>query len=221
MNHENEYIKNFFDDDVDDDEAFIIFERIRSNIFNSIFAFKITTFEKKNRLKNWNLRVNEKKKTANNSNNIKIELYYSFNNSIDFVLTLWFNDIDCTKKNVNKFFKKMLLKSFRIDFQQQNEFHSKFNFKNENEWLKRLNKIFAKVQNDDDWQQIKLMFCTKMKNENEKQTTTTVQYKNVKKIVKFFLKHVFFVSNLIYFSIKQFNDDENKIYIEMHTANWW
>ena len=47
MNHKNKYIKNFFNDDVDDDEGFIIFEQTRSNIFNSIFAFKITTFEKK------------------------------------------------------------------------------------------------------------------------------------------------------------------------------
>ena len=47
VNYENEYIKIFFDDDVDDDEVFIIFERTRLNIFNSVFAFKITTFEKK------------------------------------------------------------------------------------------------------------------------------------------------------------------------------
>ena len=47
INYENEYIKIFSNDDVDDNEAFIIFERTRSNIFNSVFAFKITTFEKK------------------------------------------------------------------------------------------------------------------------------------------------------------------------------
>ena len=187
MNYENKYIKIFFDDDVDDDEAFIIFEWTRSNIFNSVFAFKITTFEKKIDRKTEICALMKKKiKTTNNSNSIKIKLYHSFNNSIDFVLTWWFNDIDCTKKNVNKFFKKMLLKSFRIDFQQQNEFHLKFSFKNENKWLKRLNEIFAKIQNDNDWQQIKLMFCTKIKNKNEKQTTTIMQYKNVKKIVHFF-----------------------------------
>ena len=89
MNQKNEYIKIFSDDDVDDDETFIIFERTRSNIFNSVFAFKITTFEKKIDRKTEICALMKKKiKITNNSNNIKTESYHSFNNSTDFALTL-------------------------------------------------------------------------------------------------------------------------------------
>jgi hypothetical protein len=67
-------------------------------------------------------------------------------------LTLWFQKIDCTKENVTSFFKSERLKSFRTDLEQLKSFRTKLSFKNEEEWLRQLNRITMSVH-ENDWQE--------------------------------------------------------------------
>jgi hypothetical protein len=48
-----------------------------------------------------------------------------------------------------------------------------------------------------------------------------VQYRDVNKTIDFLLEHSFFVSNLVYVSIRQCNDENVKIYSKMQTTDWW
>jgi hypothetical protein len=52
-------------------------------------------------------------------------------------------------------------------------------------------------------------------------TIAHVQNKDVVDNIRFLLNHESFDSYLFYTSIRQLNDENERIYIEMHTKNWW
>lgn len=97
------------------EKLFVFVEQISSNILNIKFAFKTQTFEKIINKKSKDcvflidkikIFANEKKmKTTNDMNNINVEYYYLFNHFVDWILTQWFNNIDCTKKTSINFSK--------------------------------------------------------------------------------------------------------------------
>jgi hypothetical protein len=46
-----------------------------------------------------------------------------------------------------------------------------------------------------------------------------VQYKNIKEIINFLIEHSSFASNLVYASVRQYIDNDVKMYNEMHTID--
>jgi hypothetical protein len=125
-------------------------------------------------------------------------------------LTLWFHENACIKKNVNRFLKNERLTSM----------HEHLSFKNENQWLDQIDKISSNVhENEKQWLKQDITINFKMKNELD--TIVKMQYRDVIERVKFFLNHQSFIRDLFYAFIRQFNDDNERIYTKMHIKNWW
>jgi hypothetical protein len=125
-------------------------------------------------------------------------------------LTLWFYENECIKKNVNRFLKDERLTSV----------HEHLSLKNENQWLDQINKISSNVhENEKQWLKQDRNINFKMKDELD--MIVKVQYRDVIKEVKFFLSHQSFIRDLFYAFIRQFNDDNQRIYTKMHIEDWW
>jgi hypothetical protein len=125
-------------------------------------------------------------------------------------LTLWFHESACIKENVNRFLKDERLTSV----------HEHLSFKNENQWLDQIDRISSNVhENEKQWLKQDITIDFKMKDELD--TTVKVQYRDVIERVKFLLNHQFFIRDLSYAFIRQFNDDNERIYTKMHIEDWW
>ena len=48
---------------------------------------------------------------------------------------------------------------------------------------------------------------------------TQIQFRDVLEALRFLLEHQSFADSLIYASIRQYNDDDSRIYNEMHTED--
>jgi hypothetical protein len=92
------------------------------------------------------------------------------------------------------------------------------NFKNDDQWLNQLNKITIDIQKNT-WLKQNLIVVSKIVNEFD--DIVTIQYRDVMKTIKFFINHFFFRANLIYASIRQFNDNDERIRIKMNIEDWW
>jgi hypothetical protein len=119
---------------------------------------------------------------------------------------------------VTSFFKSERLKWFRIDFEQLKSFRTKLSFKNEEEWLRQLNRITMNVH-ENDWRKQKLV--VNIDTDENTISNIIVQYKNIKKIIKFLIEHSSFASDLVYASVRQYIDNDVRIYNEMRTIDWW
>jgi hypothetical protein len=150
--------------------------------------------------------TNENAENANSINiNDDFNNFFFFHNEIDYVLTLWFHENACIKKDVNKFLKNKRLTSI----------HEHLSFKNENQWLDQINRISSNVhENEEQWLKQDITINFKMKDELD--TTVKMQYRDVLERIKFLLSHQFFIRNLFYAFIRQFNDDNERIYTKMH-----
>jgi hypothetical protein len=125
-------------------------------------------------------------------------------------LILWFHENACIKENVNRFLKNERLTSV----------HEHSSFKNENQWFNQINRISSNVQeNEKQWLKQNITIDFKMKDELD--TIVKMQYRDVIERIKFFLSHQFFIRDLFYAFIRQFNDDNERIYTKMHIEDWW
>jgi hypothetical protein len=94
------------------------------------------------------------------------------------------------------------------------------NFKNENQWLDQINKISLNVhENEKQWLKQDIKINIKMKDELD--TIVKMQYRDVIERINFFLNHQIFIRDLFYAFIRQFNDDNERIYTKMHIEDWW
>jgi hypothetical protein len=96
-------------------------------------------------------------------------------------------------------------------------FHEQLNFKNENEWLCQLNNVIEISNNKWIEQNINISFEIN----DELNDVVQIQYRDIMKEIKFFIEHSSFSANLLYAFIRQFNDDNERIYFEMHIEDWW
>ncbi len=197
--------------------------QIESSIHSTTSTFRIQTYEEEI---DWRTKIcisfNEvfaifQDHQFRNKNDQTNE-FFSFNNFVDYDLTLWFQKIDCTKENVTNFFKNERLKSFRTDLEQLKSFRTRLSFKNEEEWLRQLNRIMMSVH-ENDWQEQKLV--VNIDTDENTISNMIVQYKNIKKIINFLIEHSSFASDLVYDSIRQYIDNDVRMYNEMHTIDWW
>jgi hypothetical protein len=56
---------------------------------------------------------------------------------------------------------------------------------------------------------------------DELDTIVKMQYRDVIEKIKFLLSHQSFIRDLFYAFIRQFNDDNERIYTKMHIEDWW
>jgi hypothetical protein len=93
--------------------------------------------------------------------------------------------------------------------------HEHLSFKNENQWLDQINKISSNVhENEKQWLKQNITINFKMKDELD--TIVKMKYRDVIEKVKFLLNHQSFIRDLFYALIRQFNDDNERIYTKMH-----
>ncbi len=55
--------------------------------------------------------------------------------------------------------------------------------------------------------------------ENKIEIVVQVQYQDIIQDIRFLIDHKSFETNLLYASVRQYNDNDEKIYNEMHTDN--
>jgi hypothetical protein len=98
--------------------------------------------------------------------------------------------------------------------------HKHLSFKNKNQWFDQINKISSNVhKNEKQWLKQDITINFKIKDELD--TTVKVQYRDVIKRIKFLLSHQSFIRDLFYAFIRQFNDNNERIYTKMHIEDWW
>ena len=138
--------------------------------------------------------------------------YHSFQNESDYIFALWLHSTHITKRKVNEFFAdEWLIKM-----------HSYLSFKNENEWLRLLKKILYEIDEmhkRQKWTSQK--FTVESVYENIADQKYVIQYWCVLNIIHFLLDHQSFQNELIYALVHHYNENNWRVYSEMHTEKWW
>jgi hypothetical protein len=134
--------------------------------------------------------------------------YESFQNEKNYAFAHWFHQSENNKRDVDKIFQNSRL----------NKFYEELSFKKNDQWLNKLSKITTNIQNDT-W--LKQDFIIASKIDDKSDDIVTIQYRNMMKTIKFFINHSSFFANLTYVSIRQFNDNDERICTKMHIEDWW
>jgi len=50
---------------------------------------------------------------------------------------------------------------------------------------------------------------------------TTLYYRNIIDCVRYLISQVAYSSDIVYASIREYDSSGERLYSEMHTANWW
>jgi hypothetical protein len=96
--------------------------------------------------------------------------------------------------------------------------HEELNFHNVDQWLKQ----FDQISHDSEksrWANQDLNILSEC--ENESMTNVNFNYQNSKNDIRFLLDHEFFESHFSYNLVRQYNDDDERIFNEMHIDDWW
>jgi hypothetical protein len=134
--------------------------------------------------------------------------YKSFQSEKNYAFAHWFHQSENNKKDVDKFFQNSRL----------SKFHEELSFKNDDQWLNKLSKITTSIQKNM-WLKQDLIIVSKI--DDEFNDIVTIQYRNVMKTITFFINYSSFRANLTYASIRQFNDNDERIRTKMHIEDWW
>jgi hypothetical protein len=202
----NEMIVN--DDTSKFNDVFLL--SIRSSILSIFFFLRIKSYKKTTHRKIEtiiDININ------NDDSQFMLETekknrYESFQNEKNYAFAHWLHQSENSKNNVDRFFQNSRL----------NKFHQELSFKNDDQWLNKLNKITTSIQKNT-WLKQNLIIVSKIDDESDE--IVTIQYWNVMKTIKFFINHSFFRANLTYVSIRQFNDNDERVRTKMHIKDWW
>jgi hypothetical protein len=135
------------------------------------------------------------------SSNVPIEdrnPWSPFRSAHDFKLARWFIENATPKTGIDKFFNMGLAAS-------DGSFSSGHT----------LRKLISKMDIDigeNSWSTQEMEFCG---------STETLYYRNPVQIISYLLRQRAYVNDLVYAPIREFNTDGERVYSEMHTAEWW
>ena len=82
--------------------------------------------------------------------------------------------------------------------------------------MTKMHEIFYDIS-DNEW--IKNALINEVQYENVKSIELFFFYRDVIRTLKFFIDHRFFIDNMTYELIQKYNDNERKIFNEMHIEN--
>jgi hypothetical protein len=136
--------------------------------------------------------------------------YYPFQSETDFALAQWFLSAKCTKGDIEKFYRDTRL----------GQIHQLLSFSSYNELMSKIHDIPYGIP-DDIWKISEI--------EVEQETIGLppsiyqIRYRNINSILEFLMGHEPFEHHLSYAPVRQFcgTGNDNRIYDEMHTGNWW
>jgi hypothetical protein len=136
--------------------------------------------------------------------------YHPFQSETDFALAQWFLSAKCTKGDIERFYGDPRL----------GPIHQLLSFSSHNELMSKIHNIPYGIP-DDIWKISEI--------EVEQETiglapsTYQIRYRDIVKVLRFLIGHEPFKHHLSYAPVRQFSGAgiDNRIYDEMHTANWW
>ena len=136
--------------------------------------------------------------------------YYPFQSPTDFAAAQWFLSARCTKGDIERFFGDRRL----------GPIHKLLSFTSHDELMTKIHDIPYGIK-DDTWNIAEV--------EVEQETIGSppsryqIQYRNIIKVIEFLLGHGPFAHHLSFAPVRQFSGtgNDNRIYDEMHTADWW
>jgi hypothetical protein len=136
--------------------------------------------------------------------------YHPFQSETDFALAQWFLSAKCTKGDIERFYGDPRL----------GPIHQLLSFSSHNELMSKIHDIPHGIPND-------IWNISEIEVEQEiiglAPSTYQIRYRDIVKVLRFLIGHEPFKHHLSYAPVRQFSGTgiENRIYDEMHTANWW
>jgi len=136
--------------------------------------------------------------------------YFPFQGPTDFALAQWFLSTGCTKGDIDQFFGDQRLAPIR----------QLLSFTSHDELMTQIRDIPYGIK-DDSWtvKEVEVGQDTIGSTPNRYK----IRYRNIANVVEFLLGHRPFANHLSYAPVRQFSGvgDDNRIFNEMHTADWW
>ena len=132
--------------------------------------------------------------------------FYPFNDQLDYALAHYFAESETTKRNVDRFLTNPLMKPIT----------EKLSYRNADEWIEKLSDIPWGIP-DDKWTEHKFELesgVEKIAGQN-----LTIQSRNVIDCLRFFIGHPGFWENQTYQLSRIYNQNDDRVYNEMHTSN--
>ncbi|PGH11603.1 hypothetical protein GX50_09028 [[Emmonsia] crescens] len=148
--------------------------------------------------------------TLNTSHDNKEEenLFFPFKNEEDYGLAMWFHEAKLTKGDVTAFFREPLLQNIT----------DRLSFRSAAEWRAKLDGITQGLPLDN-WVRDRVTIDSNIQGEPAKQYT--FYYQDILPVITFLLGHKNFSKDLTYAPVRVFNQRQQRIYTEIHTADWW
>src|SRR5438045_2901779 len=137
-------------------------------------------------------------------------IYYPFQSPTDFMAAQWFLSARCTKGDIERFFGDRCLRLI----------HKLLSFTSHDELMTKIHDIPYGIK-DDTWN------IAEVKVEQEMIGSPPSHYQiwycDIIKVIEFLLGHGPFAHHLSFAPVRQFSGtgNDNQIYDEMHTADWW
>jgi hypothetical protein len=149
-------------------------------------------------------------KTTSSRSDSSHSAYFPFQSATDFALAQWLLSTGCTKGDIDRFFGDERLAQIR----------QLLSFTSHDELMTRIRDIPYGIK-EDSWtvKEVEVGQDTIGSTPNYYQ----LRYRNVTKVVEFLMGHRPFAKHLSYAPVRQFSGtgNDNRIYNEMHTADWW
>ena len=136
--------------------------------------------------------------------------YHPFQSETDFALAQWFLSAKCTKGDIERFYGDPRL----------GPIHQLLSFSSHNELMSKIHNIPHGIP-DDIWNISEIE--VKQEIIGLAPSTYQIRYRDIVKVLRFLIGHEPFKHHLSYAPVRQFSGAgiDNRIYDEMHTANWW
>jgi hypothetical protein len=135
--------------------------------------------------------------------------YEPFSNATEYALVHWFLQAKCSKGDINRFLSDPRL----LDI------HKLVTFETFDEMIELVHEIPYGIQNDG-WTTTEITITSDIQGVLD--NTYKLRFRDIQKSIEFLIGHRPFADSLAYAPIRYYNGDNNeRIYNELHTADWW
>ena len=135
-------------------------------------------------------------------------LYYPFEGETQYAIAQWLLRNKCSKGGVDDLAKNPDLQAIR----------PYCGFSSAEEWQGNIEAVPWGIE-DDHW--LEESFTIRSDIVGARSPEYTVRFRNVINVIQFLLGHGPFQDCLVYAPVQQFNADNDRLWSEMHTGDWW
>ena len=138
----------------------------------------------------------------------KDEHYYPFVSDLDYAYALYLHNTKQSKGSVKEFFDDPRLKPI----------HDQLSFKNADQWDAKLHAISHGIK-EDTWQTVWIEIQDTI--DARRLHRFIVRHRQVLPVIRFLIGFPPFQDHLTYAPVQLMNANEERVYNEMHTGDWW